>query len=44
LKFPFKAEIVDLYKDIKGLDIGEVVNVKKIEGMHDSYGNVNNFV
>lgn len=38
LEFPFKAEVIDLYRNIKGLDVGDVVNVTKIEGMHDSYG------
>lgn len=38
LEFPFKAEVIDIYRNIKGLDVGDVVNVKKIEGIHDSYG------
>ena len=38
LEFPFKVEIIDLYKNTYGLDVGDVVNVKKIEGVYGSYG------
>lgn len=38
LEFPFKAEVIDMYRNIKALDVGDVVNVKKIQGTHDSYG------
>lgn len=37
LKFPFEAEIVELYEYTNGLDVGDVVNVKKIKGRFDSY-------
>ena len=38
LQFPFKAEIIDLERSIRGFNEGDAVTVKKIIGTDNSYG------